>query len=306
MVTMSHTDSFLQQGMSYGNTGIISASELQRLQPSMYPSDIPNLAGNPFSLSEDNMWAPNPTTLATVNPSCIATSGANDVQPYLTNQPFDNLNLKQIPSNRRRSVAETELDQGSYRVRHGQVTPPSDHSPGTVYSVPSHDSKSAYIPSSIEGSSEAPPKRRRSGSSTLDGSRGSTRTSTSLEPTSPGDDKQEKTRARNRLAASKCRQKKKEQNHMLETRYEQERMKNEELTRTVNSLRDAIVVAKDQLLAHSECGHESIKAYIQNMAKNISIQREQFDFGAAPAQYHGCHSERQSSSFGFDVHPPSA
>ncbi|KAL4761228.1 bZIP transcription factor atfB [Aspergillus foveolatus] len=302
---MSRPDSFLQQGVSYGNAGIISASELQRLQTSMYPSDIPNLAGNPFSLSEDHMWAPHPTTLPTINPSCIAVSGANDVHSYLTNHPFDDLNRKQGPSNRRRSSAETELDQGSYRVRHGQVTPPSDHSPGTVYSVPSHDSKSAYLPSTIEGSSESPPKRRRSGSSNMSGSRGSTRASTSVEPTSPGDDKQEKTRARNRLAASKCRQKKKEQNHMLETRYEQEKMKNEELTRTVNSLRDAIVVAKDQLLAHSECGHESIKAYIQNMAKNISIQHEQFDFGAAPAQY-GCHSERKPSGFGFDVHPPTA
>ncbi|EAA58248.1 hypothetical protein AN6849.2 [Aspergillus nidulans FGSC A4] len=302
---MSRTDSFLQQGVSYGNAGIISASELQRFQTSMYPSDIPNLAGNPFSLSEDNMWAPHPTTHPTINPSCIAAGGASDVHSYLTNHPFDELNHKQGPSNRRRSSAETELDQGSYRVRHGQVTPPSDHSPSTVYSVPSHDSKSAYLPSTIEGSSESPPKRRRSGSSNMSGSRGSTRASTSVEPTSPGDDKQEKTRARNRLAASKCRQKKKEQNHMLETRYEQEKMKNEELTRTVNSLRDAIVVAKDQLLAHSECGHESIKAYIQNMAKNISIQHEQFDFGTAPAQY-GCHSERKPSGFGFDVHPPTA
>ncbi|KAL4816936.1 hypothetical protein BDW67DRAFT_161147 [Aspergillus spinulosporus] len=303
---MSRIDSFLQQGASYDNAGIISASELQRLQPSMYPSDIPNLVGNPFSLSEDNMWAPHPTTISTINPSCIATSGANDVQSYLTNQSFDDLNHKQVPSNRRRSSAETELDQGSYRVRHGQVTPPSDHSPGIVYSVPSHDSKSAYLPSSIEGSSEAPQKRRRSGSSALSGSRGSTRASTSVEPTSPGDDRQEKTRARNRLAASKCRQKKKEQNHMLEIRYEQEKMKNEELTRTVNSLRDAIVVAKDQLLAHSECGHDPIKGYIQNMAKNISFRQEQFDFGAAPAQYHGCHSERKPSEFGFDIHPSTA
>ncbi|KAL4994352.1 hypothetical protein BDV10DRAFT_176998 [Aspergillus recurvatus] len=300
---MSRSHSFLQQGMPYGNAGIISASELQRLQPSMYPSDIPNLAGNPFSLSEDNMWAPDPTTLPTINPSCIATSSANDMQSYLASQQFDNMNHKQTPSNRRRSSAVAEVHQGSYRVRHGQVTPPSDHSPAAVYSIPSHDSKSTHLPSSIEASSEASPnRRRRSSSSVLGGIRGGTRASTSVEP----DDKQEKTRARNRLAASKCRQKKKEQNHMLETRYEQEKLKNEELTRTVNSLRDAIVVAKDQLLAHSECGHESIKAYIQNMAKNITIQQEQFDFGASPAspaQYHGCHSERNSSGFGFDAHP---
>ncbi|KAL4974723.1 hypothetical protein BDW66DRAFT_139134 [Aspergillus desertorum] len=298
---MSRSHSFLQQGLSYGNAGIISASELQRLQPPGYASDIPNLAGNPFSLCEDKMWAPDPTTLPTINPSCIATSGANDTQPYLASQQFEHLNHKQLPTHRRPSPAEAEVDQGSYRVRHGQVTPPSDHSPATVYSVPSHNSKSASPPSNVVAS-EVPPKRRKSGSSALGGSRGSSRTSTSVEP----DDKQEKTRARNRLAASKCRQKKKEQNHMLETRYEQEKMKNEELTRTVNSLRDAIVVAKDQLLAHSECGHEPIKAYIQSMAKNITFQHEPLDFGAAPAQYHGCHSESKSSGFDFDAHPPTA
>ncbi|KAL4901584.1 hypothetical protein BDW74DRAFT_159752 [Aspergillus multicolor] len=297
---MSRSNTFLSQGV-YGNPGTISASEMQRLHPSLYPSDIPNLAGNPFSLSEDsNIWAPDPTTLPTINPSCIATSGANDMHAYLANQPFD-LTSKQLSSNRRRSSDEVQLDQGSYRVRHGQITPPSDQSPATAYSVPSHDSKSAYLESSIEGSSEAPKRRR--ASRARGGSRGSTRASTSVEPSSPGDDKQEKTRARNRLAASKCRQKKKEQNNMLETRYEQERIKNEELTRQVNSLRDQIVVAKDRLLAHSECGHEPIQQYIQNMAKSITVQHEHPDFGAASAHYYRRGSE-MSAGFDFDAHPP--
>ncbi|RDW63096.1 bZIP transcription factor atfB [Aspergillus mulundensis] len=297
---MSRPDTFLHQGV-YSTADTISASEMQRLHPSLYPSDIPNLAGNPFSLSEDsNIWSPDPTTLPTINPSCIATSGANDMHAYLANQPFD-MTAKHHPSNRRRSSDGVQLDQGSYRVRHGQITPPSDQSPANAYSVPLHDSKSAYLESNLEGSSEAPKRRRAS----RGGSRGSTRASTSVEPSSPGDDKQEKTRARNRLAASKCRQKKKEQNNMLETRYEQEKIKNEELTRQVNLLRDQIVVAKDQLLAHSECGHEPIQQYIQNMAQNITVQHEHPDFGATPAHYYRRGSER-TAGFDFDAHPPAA
>ncbi|KAL4920495.1 hypothetical protein BDW62DRAFT_176596 [Aspergillus aurantiobrunneus] len=280
--------------------GTITASEMQNLE---YPSDVPSIAGNSFALSPEdtNMWAS-----STVNPSCIDTSGVNDVQPYLANaQPFQNLASNNSLNNRRRNLEEAQLDQGSisYRFRHGQVTPP-DLSPTT--------SKSATLQPSIEGPTEGPTKRRRTGGSRARcGSRSaSTRGSTSVEPSSPGDDKQEKTRARNRLAASKCRQKKKEQNSQLKSKFEYERLRHEELIRTVNSLRDDIVAAKDQLLAHSECGHESIKAYIRGMAKKITVHDEQANFGAVlEQQYYGCGSsdlKQEPVGFEFDPLPPTA
>ncbi|KAL4779481.1 hypothetical protein BJX76DRAFT_76739 [Aspergillus varians] len=296
-------------------SGTISASELQHLH---YPSDIPSLTSNPFSLSSEedsNMWAPDPTTLSTVNPSCISTGDVNDIQPYLANtQPPHNFaDPKLSTNNRRRDPEETQLDQDStsYRVRHGQFTPPSDYSPKNTFSVPSQAYKQAELQSSTEVVSEGPTKRRRGGGTRArGGSQGSSvRASTSAEPSFPGDDRQEKTRARNRLAASKCRQKKKMQNTQLERKYEYERMRREELTRTVNSLRDAVVEAKNALLAHSECGHESIKTYIERSAKNITDHDKKVDFAVVPTQYYGCGSSDQNSGsvgFEFDFSLPTA
>ncbi|OJI95970.1 hypothetical protein ASPVEDRAFT_211412 [Aspergillus versicolor CBS 583.65] len=285
---------FISPNMS----GTISASEMQRLQ---YPSDIPGIAGNPYSLSPEehiDMWDADPT-MPTVNPSCIVTSGVNNVQS------FSNLAGTKVANNFSLSSNKPQLGQMStnHQVQNGQITPPSDRSP-----VETH--KPAELHSSIEHSSGVPAKRRRGSSArSRGGSRSaSTRASTSVEPSSPGDNKQERTRARNRLAASKCRQKKKEQNTQLESRFEYERIRREELTRTVNSLRDDIVAAKNQLLEHSECDHESIKAYIQNMAKRITVQDGQPDYSAVPTQYYGCGTDtkQEPCAFDFGTCPPTA
>jgi hypothetical protein len=260
-------------------SGTISASEMQRLQ---YPSDIPGIAGNPYSLSAEehiDMWDADPT-MPTVNPSCIVTSGVNNVQP------FSNLAGTKVANNFSLSSNKPQLGQMStnHQAQNGQITPPSDRSPVEIH-------KPAELHSSIEQSSEVPAKRRRGSSAR-----------------SRGDNKQEKTRARNRLAASKCRQKKKEQNTQLESRFEYERIRREELTRTVNSLRDDIVAAKNQLLEHSECDHESIKAYIQSMAKRITVQDGQPDYSAVPTQYYGCGTDtkQEPCAFDFGACPPTA
>ncbi|KAL4795924.1 hypothetical protein BDV19DRAFT_361736 [Aspergillus venezuelensis] len=282
----------------------ISASDMQRLNPSIYPSDIPSLTGDFTLPSDTNMWSSDPMANPTVNPSYIS---GGSIQPSFNNLTFPNLAHKQV-DDRRRSSAETQIVSNA-RVRYGQITPPSDHSPSNPSLSFSEETK-PVVRSSIEEPVEVPTKRRRSSARTRGGSRsGSSHASNSVEPSPPGDDKQEKTRARNRLAASKCRQKKKEQNNQLESKYEYEKIRNEELTRTVNSLRDAIVEAKDQLLAHSECGHDSIKAYIQGMAKKITVVPERIEGHAFPAQYYGCgpmDPKRESIGFDFDACPPTA
>ncbi len=283
-------------------SGTISASEMQRLQ---YPSDIPDLAGNPYSLSAEediDMWAADPT-MPTVNPSCIVTSGVSNVQPFANLAGTNVANSFSLSLNKPQ-FGQMPTNSTNHQVQHGQITPPSDRSP-----VETH--KPAELHSSIEHSSGAPARRRRGSSARArGGSRGaSTRASSSAEPSSPGNNKQEKTRARNRLAASKCRQKKKAQNTQLESRYEYERIRREELTRTVNSLRDDIVAAKNQLLEHSECGHESIKTYIQSMAKRITVQDDKAGYPAVPAQYYGCgtsDTKQEPCAFDFGACPPTA
>lgn len=280
----------------------ISASEMQRLQPSLYPSDIPSIAGEPFNFSDEdsNWWTPDPTsTLPTVNPSFLATSGASGINPYLNDTQPSNIFDKQFQNSRRKSSDEAQFKGSTYHVRHGQFTPPSDQSPSATFSA---SKPQPSVQTSIEDS-EPPAKRRRSTRVRGDSRGSSARASASVEPASPGDERQDKTRARNRLAASKCRQKKKEQNSKLETKYEQEKLRNEELTRTVNWLRDEIVAAKTQLLAHSECGHESVQSYIQGMAKNLAGPRENEQADSGCPQFQGCGPEHKLASLGFDFDP---
>ncbi|KAL4887362.1 hypothetical protein BJY04DRAFT_175741 [Aspergillus karnatakaensis] len=301
------------------HSATISPTDMQRMQRPMYPSDIANIAGvqqqAPFSFSSEDtgLWGPYPTTLPTVNPSCIVTSGPNDwFDDSLSPQTLVNPQLSQVSGNRKPSSVDTKLGQ-SYRVKHGQVTPPSDDSPisNTATAISPQNTQAPYLRSSIENLTEEPSKRRRStggarvqgGSQSASGRRGSslqsTRGSTSVEPGSPDDDRQEKTRARNRLAASKCRQKRKEENTQLENKYNLEKQRHEELTREVAVLRSALVATKDQVLAHSECGHEPIQAYIQGMAKRITIKDEAVDFGGPPTHFYGGPQPRPGG-FGFD------
>ncbi len=300
-----YRSNFFPQGapfISPSMSGTISALEKQYLQ---FPSDIPGLTGNLYNLSAEediNMWAADPI-MPTVNPSCIVTSGVSNIQPFANLTGTKVANSFSLSSNKPQ-LGQMPTNSTNHQVQHGQITPPSDRSP-----IETH--KPAELYSSIEHLSEAPAKRRRGSSSQARGSSqgASTRASSSAEPLSPGDNKQEKIRARNRLAASKCRQRKKKQNTQLESRYEYERIRHEELTRTVNSLREDIVAAKNQLLEHSECGHESIKTYIQSMAKRITIQDNQAGYPAVPAQYYGSGTsdmKQEPCAFDFGACPPTA
>ncbi|KAL5343137.1 hypothetical protein BJX70DRAFT_354652 [Aspergillus crustosus] len=300
----------------------ISPTDMQRVQRPMYPSDISNIAGvqqpTPFDFAVEDpaLWGPYASNIPTVDPSCILTSDTSDIQPWLAPSlsppnPAP-CQLNQVTNSRKPTTVDTQASR-SYRVKHGQVTPPSDESPAskTVPSISPQTTHTPYVQSSIENLSEDIPKRRRGGGAprTRGGSigasvhRGSSlqsgRGSASVEPGSPGDDKQEKTRARNRLAASKCRQKRKLENSELENKYEQEKQRNEELHREVSQLRASLVATKDMVLAHSACHHDHIQAYIQSMAKKITINDDSIDFSAGPSQFYGGPRPGRSG-FGFD------
>ncbi|KAL3486626.1 hypothetical protein BJX62DRAFT_214906 [Aspergillus germanicus] len=291
----------------------ISASDMQRLQN--YPPNVPdivNMGQDPFGLSttEADMWEPF-TTLASVDPSWTVTSGPSDLQ-----QPF-------LSNTQRSPLVQTKEGSASYRVQYGQVTPPSDESPFSNPSLSVHPRKLQHsqppiLQSSIEDQPEPPTKRRRSTTTKSRGGSvsGASRGSASVEPYISGDDKQEKTRARNRVAASKCRQKQKARNTELENECNYQEARKQELSREAARLRDEVLRQKNLLLAHSECGHEGIKAYLDNMVKRITTGvGEVPDFGRL---VEGCSgsgpsiktAQRPSGpsgpswEFGFDGFPP--
>ncbi|KAJ5653855.1 Rho GTPase activation protein [Penicillium lividum] len=75
---------------------------------------------------------------------------------------------------------------------------------------------------------------------------------------------------RNRLAASKCRQKKKEHTQVLEVRYKEQSEKRERLVGEIARLRSEILCLKNQVLLHAQCGDEPIKLHLAQMVKKIT------------------------------------
>lgn len=113
--------------------------------------------------------------------------------------------------------------------------------------------------------------------------------------------KREKFLERNRLAASKCRQKKKEHTMMLETQYKEQSDKKAALNYEISNLRGEILRLKNEVLRHAQCGDEPIKLHLAQMVKQIANKdrddpsegRESFADNA-PLPIQG------SVSFGFD------
>lgn len=75
---------------------------------------------------------------------------------------------------------------------------------------------------------------------------------------------------RNRVAASKCRQKKKEHTQQLESRYKQQSEKKEQLVGEIARLRSEILSLKNEVLKHAQCGDEPIKLHLAQMVKKIT------------------------------------
>lgn len=75
---------------------------------------------------------------------------------------------------------------------------------------------------------------------------------------------------RNRLAASKCRQKKKEHTQKLECDFKEQSKKKEQLIAEIARLRSEILGLKNEVLKHAQCGDEPIKLHLAQMVKKIT------------------------------------
>lgn len=82
--------------------------------------------------------------------------------------------------------------------------------------------------------------------------------------------KREKSLERNRVAASKCRQKKKEHTQLLEWRFKQQSEKKRELDNEVSDLRGQILELKHEILKHAHCGDGRVGHHLAQMMKHIT------------------------------------
>ncbi|GLA64619.1 hypothetical protein AtubIFM55763_008225 [Aspergillus tubingensis] len=118
--------------------------------------------------------------------------------------------------------------------------------------------------------------------------------------------KREKFLERNRLAASKCRQKKKQQTESLRSQFRELSQRREDLTRHIDALRSEILVFKNYLLEHAQCNDEAIQLHLSTMVKNITQQDSlgtsdlKPDLNALTPSSSSRTTRSQDLSFGFD------
>lgn len=147
-----------------------------------------------------------------------------------------------------------ERDLKNAQVRNGQPTPPPYED--------QHSRESSGL--EIESAS----KRRRA----RECKTAAASLSPDLDEESPQQERAKRAKflERNRLAASKCRQKKKEHTQQLESRYKEQSEKKERLVGEIARLRSEILGLKNEVLKHAQCGDEPIKLHLAQMVKKIT------------------------------------
>ncbi|PWW79483.1 hypothetical protein C7212DRAFT_168962 [Tuber magnatum] len=92
---------------------------------------------------------------------------------------------------------------------------------------------------------------------------------TSVEDDSAKEAKRQKFLERNRIAASKCRRKKKQWTQNLEDTAREVQAASKKLNKQVSVLRDELLHLKGELLKHNGCSCERIKQYLMNEATRV-------------------------------------
>ncbi|KAI9337149.1 hypothetical protein DFJ73DRAFT_763484 [Zopfochytrium polystomum] len=110
---------------------------------------------------------------------------------------------------------------------------------------------------------------------------------------------------RNRLAASKCRQKKKQFVQELERRSIAETEKNRELAALVAQLREEVVVLRNQLLLHRGCGCGGVKEFLDASLRQMSQASADFVTGRVAPSVLGPPPAPSSVSASSSVASPS-
>ncbi|KAJ1963368.1 hypothetical protein IWQ62_003240 [Dispira parvispora] len=89
-------------------------------------------------------------------------------------------------------------------------------------------------------------------------------TGESFEQSGDAEEKRQRFLERNRIAASKCRQKKKQWIENLKQQSEEVTQRNKHLSYLVRQLKDEVQILKAQLLAHRNCDSSDIQQYLKN------------------------------------------
>ena len=176
----------------------------------------------------------------------------------------------------------TQIDPSRARAQFGQTTPPDeDLSSSLEYQLgqqqrglPSPDSLSSGSRTKRKSSvgdnsiTSTPSKRVRKSAAR------SSKHGDGADPNDPDGNRRSKFLERNRVAASKCRQKKKEWTSNLENRARELQRQNNELRLMVDSCKEEILFLKGEMLKHTACGCSTIQEYLQSGASAFVDQHD--------------------------------
>ncbi|KAL8692764.1 MAG: hypothetical protein Q9218_002271 [Villophora microphyllina] len=182
------------------------------------------------------------------------------------------------------------------RVQFGQNTPPDDESPN-MFTVPAQSQN----PSTSVEEPSGGTKRKRSSTSSNDKAtapkrsrkHGRVTNGSNGQPVSSAEEvRRHKFLERNRVAASKCRQKKKEWTQNLESRARELQKENSSLRMLVDSLRDELLFIKGEILKHTSCECDNIQGWLKSSAatpapRSPVVKREHSPINSAPPSRYG-------------------
>lgn len=185
--------------------------------------------------------------------------------------------------------------------KHGQLTPPSETTPTkeSPLAQTSHDSMRS--PAETQSGSTTRKRRSTQLSQDLESPVQSTTTARrrkksagkqlSAGSAAENGDKRSQFLERNRVAASKCRQKKKEWTSNLEQRARELQASKTSLALLVSSLREELLYLKGEALTHTTCNCSSVREYLARHAE-ASLPTNNLEYA---------HSPHSGSNFSFDA-----
>ena len=212
----------------------------------------------------------------------------------------------------------TDIYPKDTRVQYGQTTPPDDEDTSMFENEhePQWQAQPALVSSDTKKRKRAsaaailPPKRIRKNTARLNLAK--SLNTPSGDPNNPEDVRRSKFLERNRVAASKCRQKKKEWTSNLETRARDLQKNNSSLRMMLGSLKDEVLFLKGEMLKHTSCGCDQIQSFLRKRADDFSDQheetfkKEQSPIGTAPTSRHGSFSTGSDRATNDDAISPTA
>jgi len=211
----------------------------------------------------------------------------------------------------------TNIDRANTRAHYGQITPPNDED--DIESLLDYQLSEQQRQLQPLESDSPTKKRKRNGSNTNEQSsqpakrtrKYASRYANAADAVGkPEDVKRSKFLERNRVAASKCRQKKKEWTRNLETRARELQKNNNMLRMDVESLRQEVLFLKGEMLKHNSCDCSQIQDFMKSGAGSgsfldahdgIAFKREQSPIESMPG---GPGSRQYSSLCDFDESIP--